>query len=343
MATNVVCPNCSTHNDTTDGWCPSCGQKQGPLKVALFTLLREFIEVVFMVDNRLWSTLRGMWRPGYLTRQWSSGRRQAFISPARFFLVAMLIHLAFIRFTMTLDFVEKDTELLQMREMEALQKSIHWWETKCATDPLLNISPALCDSARITLEAAWALRAQDTVLALHIPFIFEQEIHLLERDLIGVPIDTLAQRHGLSRMREKLVLNQIVRSVRHPEKFWLFLIGNLSWMILLLVPALALFMRLLYVRQPHYFVEHLIFNMHFHAFAFINVSLGMLLDKIVGTSFTPLFMMSTIIYLFLAMHKYYGQGYIKTLLKMILFGFSYFFIALACFITMLIVSFLLFN
>lgn len=346
MHTPLSCPNCHSPLAKEHTFCSHCGQKVGPLRVTVRQILREFLETAVMIDNRLWSTLRGMAKPGFLSREWTAGRRQRYIAPVRFFLVIMLLHLAMIRFTVSpkLFDVENGDITSRFHELEALKHSLDWWEKQCGQDTsLATLHPAICDSAVTTLQQEITRRGETPILTFNIPFIFHNEIKLTEEDLTGEPIDTLVKRHGLTRFREKLVLNQLVQLMRHPDKFGLFLIGNLSWMILLLVPSMALLLLLLYIRNQYYYVEHLVFNIHWHAAAFLGVSVGMILDKMFAWHTLPFFFVAALVWLFLSLKRYYGQGYFKTMVKMGIYGFGYFCLALAYFIALLIVTFLIFT
>jgi cytochrome bd-type quinol oxidase subunit 2 len=97
-------------------------------------------------------------------------------------------------------------------------------------------------------------------------------------------------------------------------------IDLLSRAMFLLLPLFSFLLFLLYLRQRRHYLEHLIFALHLHAFAFIILGfLAMLpeaarLSDGTGSLFVPI--MS--IYLFLAMRAVYRQSRTKTTVKLAL-------------------------
>jgi hypothetical protein len=83
-------------------------------------------------------------------------------------------------------------------------------------------------------------------------------------------------------------------------------------LMFLLLPGFAALLALLYLRQRRHFVEHLVFGLHLHAFAFLLMGLCLL-------SPTPWVWPGALLvagfYLYLALRRVYGQGRGKTLAK----------------------------
>jgi hypothetical protein len=89
---------------------------------------------------------------------------------------------------------------------------------------------------------------------------------------------------------------------------------------------------MLYPLSRRYYVEHLLFFIHFHSFFFLLLSLQILLSRLgawIGFA-APLFAVVLIaaafyipVYLFVAMRQVYGQGRFVTILKYIWLVFWY--------------------
>jgi len=99
------------------------------------------------------------------------------------------------------------------------------------------------------------------------------------------------------------------------------------------LPLLALSMKPLYWRPKRYYVEHLLFLVHNHAFVFLVLSLGALLDKIEvlhgHLGFVKFAAWVYVVwYLFRGMRNYYGQGWWLTFAKYLTIAWSYVFAAL---------------
>ena len=104
---------------------------------------------------------------------------------------------------------------------------------------------------------------------------------------------------------------------------------NLPKMMFLFLPLIALVMAILYLGSGRYYVEHLLFFLHYHAFFFLAGIAVLLLDRI-GARMTGaaagfvssiqeilvlVLMIYVPVYLYLAMRRVYGQGRIWTLTK----------------------------
>jgi hypothetical protein len=102
---------------------------------------------------------------------------------------------------------------------------------------------------------------------------------------------------------------------------------NLPKALFVFLPLLALIMKALYWRPPRYYIEHLLFFLHNHAFAFLIFSAVALtqwlapksivgwLEVVVGL-YVPY-------YLYVSMRKVYGQGRWLTAAKFAVLAFTY--------------------
>ncbi|HNP34476.1 MAG TPA: DUF3667 domain-containing protein [Woeseiaceae bacterium] len=94
--------------------------------------------------------------------------------------------------------------------------------------------------------------------------------------------------------------------------------------LILLLPFMALVLKILYPLSRRYYVEHLLFLVHYHAFFFLLLTLQILWMRMVqllgiaeAVATLPLVATSFYIpvYLFMAMRRVYGQGRFLTFLK----------------------------
>jgi hypothetical protein len=81
-----VCPTCGAH--VQGRYCGECGERMlGARDESFSAFVGEAASEVFTLDNRLWRTLRRMWRPGFLTVEYVAGRRRPYLSPVHVFLI----------------------------------------------------------------------------------------------------------------------------------------------------------------------------------------------------------------------------------------------------------------
>jgi hypothetical protein len=95
---------------------------------------------------------------------------------------------------------------------------------------------------------------------------------------------------------------------------------------------MAFVLKALYPLSRRYYVEHLLFFVHFHAFMFLILTLQILIGRLNAVLPTPEAIGILVIvaasfyvpvYLFVAMRRVYGQGRLLTALKYIVLTVSY--------------------
>jgi len=106
-------------------------------------------------------------------------------------------------------------------------------------------------------------------------------------------------------------------------------IGRLSTANLILLPIFALLFKLLYIRRSRFYVEHLVFALHYYGFFSIGTTLVIFFSKVVHV---PLVNVAIVLwmlaYLPVAMFVNYRQGIIKTFIKCWIFC-SFYLVAIA--------------
>jgi hypothetical protein len=136
--------------------------------------------------------------------------------------------------------------------------------------------------------------------------------------------------------RLRQACNKIVTDT---DSFGRALWENVPKMMFLFLPLIALVMAVLYLGSGRYYVEHLLFFLHYHAFFFLAGIAVLLLDRLGSATtggvagllssaenlliFVLLFYVP--IYLFIAMRRVYGQGRFWTTTKFSVLVVSYLF------------------
>lgn len=107
------------------------------------------------------------------------------------------------------------------------------------------------------------------------------------------------------------------------EAFWdTFFNSTLPKLFFVMVPFYALILAALYRKPRRYYVEHVIFSLHFHSFAFIVLLLYLLVSSFllarqvfINQLLSTALLVFTLVYLFIALKRVYRQSYGKTTLK----------------------------
>ena len=91
-AAPATCANCG--NSLAQRYCAQCGQ-DSHVTMTIRHFVDEFVEGMFHFDSTFWRTfLPLLFKPGFLTEQYLSGKRKSYAPPFRSYLVLSLIYFA---------------------------------------------------------------------------------------------------------------------------------------------------------------------------------------------------------------------------------------------------------
>ena len=337
------CRNCNTPMSERARYCSHCGQKDTTGRIKFRALLAEFLETVLNIDNKTIRTITALFIPGKLTNEFFQGRHESYFRPLRIFIIMGILHFAVIAYVVNEATEEALIEQKQEVYSNAYQISfIHQVDT--IKDDLIthygngkNLSNAM-DSLVRRLHTD----VDDSIgLGYFIPsdtdLVDIKTIRFSNEDVYQLPPRQILDKYEIKGFWPRIMMRQNIRLVNNLDGVVAFAIGNLIWMLLLMMPALALILKLLYVRRDYYYVEHLIFSFHYHAFAFLITSPAYLLVEQwpIGIAFA---FGIVLIYLFIAMRRVYKQGIFKTGIKFFFLNNLYLFVLIFFLTFMTIVS-----
>ncbi len=119
-----------------------------------------------------------------------------------------------------------------------------------------------------------------------------------------------------------------VRFRQQPGSFLSSVISRLPFVIFFFLPVFAFFIWLAYIRKKHTYTEHLIFSFHNQSLLFILLIISFLVDSVFDIFTGWLFFLIFAFYLFLAIRKFYQQGFFKTIVKYVFLNTIFFILAL---------------
>jgi hypothetical protein len=290
------CLNCG---DPSIGWyCPTCGQRKMDVAISLRRMLMEALEDQLSLNSSLPRTLGALFfRPGHLTREYVQGRIVRYIPPFRLYLVSSLL------FFLILPLIADPVQISEGEETQAHADSIR------------------------------AVRMADSVLLVHARKAGEDTVPL-SRSLQRAPrpeqgsitlgpnpdkmpgfMKPVARRMKATETRlNAMPRNEALRTL--VEAFE----ENAPVGVFVMMPLFALILKMLYVRQKRFYVEHFVFSLHVHAFVF---SIGTILMLAQWDWVQVVLLTWFLLYLFLSLKRVYRQGIIATFFKWSLLGVCY--------------------
>lgn len=107
-------------------------------------------------------------------------------------------------------------------------------------------------------------------------------------------------------------------------------ISNLPYMVLCCIPLFAFVLKILYIRKKVYYIDHLIYALHVHSFAYLAVMMIVLatlglerkMHNLAGLIIALLWTMFAL-QIFLSIRRVYKQGWFFTVFKFLVGGFVY--------------------
>ncbi len=346
-----ICLNCQNNLDDQHLFCPDCGQKIHNSKLSVWTLLAEFFSGIFNLENGLYTSLKWLPVPGYLSRKFMQGKRKRYLNPIRFFLVALIIHIAVITDIIPLDEVSSGN----IKSMEKLgQAKLH--------DDFLLMKDSIADGFGIvdidSLEKvifrdvpvgndSFTVNGPNTGGGAFINSSLTTRTYRFKKaDMYELSMDEFINSYDLNTYWEKVIATQVLRAIRDTSGALRFAIGNLIWIVFSVILIEGLFMKLLYIRRKRYYVEHLVVLFNIHTFAFLLASLLFWVGhRFIGIDnvLDDIAIVLSILFFFLSIKYYYRQGWIKSFIKFIMIGFVYLISLIAMVLLVTIISFFFFQ
>jgi hypothetical protein len=351
------CLNCDAV--LTGLYCSQCGQRVQLRRLSVAALSRDLVHDLVDLDSRVWRTLHALlFQPGQLTNEYISGRRTLYTPPFRLYLVLSLVYFVLPSFkheTATFN-VSDDNKVvvtdMQSREgqqaikdaMQELQQDVGRAKTDGVEahppeppTPSVPASPATAPTA----TAAGATSAPDSPATTAADAAktnpdpdtdVDENARLLQgMDCTTLKTDLFGGKSGW--LQPRLVAGcQHLQTVTQRE-FMRALRNNIPKMMFIFLPLIALVNLVLYAFRRRTYVEHLLFYVHCHAFAFLLLTLQVVVTAILSRIGGFLSVVSGLVsfavfvylfvYLFKAMRSVYHQSRIMTTLKYVVVLASY--------------------
>lgn len=166
-------------------------------------------------------------------------------------------------------------------------------------------------------------------------------INVPMREIYELSPDSIIEKYKITGFRDKIMAKQYIKTMSEGGSLFHFYMSKLFWATFAIIPILAGFFMLMYWRQRRFYVEHVLFLMHYNT----TIFLGLIITLYVFPYWKMIpfwFVLWVAIYFYIALKNFYQQSWKKTFLKYIIITSMYYIIASAIIIITLVMSFLLF-
>ena len=322
----IHCENCDAL--LTGRWCSQCGQAAIDYRRSFRHVIVDALDSFLNFESKFFATIGWLIaRPWHLTNQFLAGRRVRYVHPLRLYLLVSILFFFVVNYWAKS--IHADPSKLSAED-----------RAEIAADP--DIPPGVKGRIRGALDAKnqtqpetqtspspeAAVTPQPSVLASPSPSVTSPS----PSGDVGpmVQFDKPAS-NGFEKWLEQRAKEKMGE---HGSKMALFiatLFNNLPYMMLCCIPLFALVLKVLYVRKRVFYIDHLVYALHIHSFAYLAIMLIVLITIGLNRSIPGIFAgwiigalwITFAVQVFLSIRRVYRQGWFFTVFKFFLGGFAY--------------------
>ena len=335
------CENCGA--ELQGHWCSQCGQPaieyRRSFRYVVADLLNEFLNW----DSKFFTTIALLiFKPWRLTNAFLAGKRVRYVNPLRLYLLASILFFFAVNYaTKGLKFEPGKLEPKDRAELEAELKNedlppaareklaalLRESSPSPASEPSTN-TPSPVPSGSPNASPSSPAPENDTHKKQY-GKIGERPFAVFDAD---AKTSTPFERWIEARAKEKMG--------EHGTKMGLFistLLSNLPYMMLCCIPLFAFVLKVLYIRRGIFYIDHLIYALHIHTFAYTGIMLIVLatigLNRVapgpIAGWIIALLWITFVVQIFLSIRRVYRQGWFISIFKFLFGGFVYFIVLVA--------------
>ncbi len=330
----IICKNCEETFKEGFDFCPHCGQKVNE-ELTMGVLFYNTISNYFTFDARFFkSFLPLLFKPGYLAKTFIKGKRLLYLHPAQLYLFVTVVFFFLYSFKIREASQGLDNAFKEGGEIEKVIE----------TNEVKNVLDSLSIKDKLNGLEDRILYSSDTIIgnSKTIDSILEKKrnhVKNLSFDFNRAKVDSLIavnnsdediyKAMGLEEnagfIKRKLYKQALkFYKNKRPGGILQSFYDSVPISLFILLPIFALLLKLFYYKKGP-FAHHLVFSFYYFSFLFTVFSLILLVNRIwdIPDVIDGLLVVSTFLYLVLAIKHFYKQGYFLSLFKTGLITFLY--------------------
>ena len=368
---DAECFNCGHPFTGHEKFCPECGQANKDKRITFKNFIHEVFNGFISWDSKFWTTFIPLLiKPGKVSRDYIDGKRVRYANPFRFYLTISVLFFLIVGVTESYDKFNEFRKGKTKKEtinsnINNAKKVLDSSSTKIKTNlnqalkdldstersEILNKFPVFnLDSLnKKSKNVSTGVQVNNSGIKLNgfgkwgklSDFYGKNKELEIDDALDSLNVEkTFWNRFSYSRVK---LIHDIANDNDKKQELVKQIISYLSISLFILLPIFTLFLKFFYVRRKFTYVEHLIFVFHTQTVFFLLLTIFYLLNYFSNQEYAiPIFLLMFLIYLFLAMKKFYNQGYFKTFFKYILINMSFTVISSIGFIFVAVLAFMLY-
>jgi len=325
------CENCGT--PLTGHWCAKCGQPAIDYRRSFRHVIADVLDSFLNWDSKFFATIGLLiTRPWQLTNEFLSGKRVRYLHPARLYLLASILFFFAVTYWVKSAHLDPKRLTPEARaEITAdLEKKNLTPEQRANVEKALKILPPEAAS-----KIEQAIKRKETLTETpKTEDAPDEEAEAKKPDGALAELENMDSASPPNRFEKWIVGRAKEKLGEHGTNLQLFLItmiSNVPYMVLCCIPLFAFVLKILYLRRHVFYIDHLVYALHIHTFAYLAIMLivlatmglnwsvpSVLTGWIVGALWTIF-----AVQILLSIRRVYRQGWFMTVFKFFAGGFVY--------------------
>ena len=320
----IHCENCDAL--LTGRWCSQCGQAAIDYRRSFRHVIVDALDSFLNFESKFFATIGWLIaRPWHLTNQFLAGRRVRYVHPLRLYLLVSILFFFVINYWAKSIHADPSKLSAEDRAEIAADPDIPQ-EVKAQVQRALDAKGLTEPEAQTSPSPEAAVTPQPSAIASPPPAVASPSGDFGPLVQFDKPPSDRIGKWLEQKAKEKMG--------EHGSKMALFiatLFNNLPYMMLCCIPLFAFVLKVLYVRKRIFYIDHLVYALHIHSFAYLAIMLIVLITiglnrSIPGTFAGWIIAVLWITFaaqIFLSIRRVYRQGWFFTVFKFFLGGFAY--------------------
>lgn len=324
------CENCGAQ--LTGRYCGQCGQPAIDYRRTFRHVIVDALDSFLNWDSKFFATIGLLIaKPWRLTNEFLAGRRARYLHPARLYLLASILF--FFAVTYGAKSIHVDPSHLSDKdraELEAdLKKEDLPPKARAKIEKALKLKtpvpPPAAETRDGTKTKVQPPEPSPKVDDRESTSVVDQDGHTLLQfgpDKPSTPFEKWLE----SRAKEK-----IGEHGTNAQLFFIAVINNLPYMMLCAIPLFAFVLKILYIRKGKFYIDHLVYALHIHTFAYFSIILIVLASMGLNRIAPPLLAgwiigllwLAFAVQILLSIRRVYRQGWFFSIFKFFVGGFIY--------------------
>ena len=305
------CENCGAQ--LTGHWCAQCGQAAVDYRRSFRHVIVDVLDSFLNWDSKFFASVGLLIaKPWRLTNEFLSGKRVRHVHPLRLYLLASILFFFAVNYWAKAIHIDPSKLAPKNRtEIESeLKKEDLPPEVRAKLEAVLQ-EPSLAQAAETEQSRGVATGPKDR------PFVvFDPNTKASTR------FERWLEAHAKEKFGERGTKLQLFLST---------LFSNLPYMMLCCIPLFAFVLKILYLRRRIFYIDHLIYALHIHSFAYVGIMLIVLATIVLNRAapgqlarwIIALLWIAFALQIFLSIRRVYRQSWFVSIFKFFFGGFVY--------------------